>query len=68
MHAHLHNYKHCVVLLEGLEFTDDTVKERKQYAYRVLAQNEGGISAPSTESTLTKAKLFRGLYIVLHSL
>jgi len=48
------------MLLKGFEFTDNTVKEKKQYEYRVLAENEGGMSAPSSESTPVKAKLFRG--------
>jgi len=50
----------AAVLLKGFEFTDYTVKEKKLYEYRVLAENEGGISAPSSESTPVKAKLFKG--------
>jgi len=49
------------VLLKGFEFTDCTVKEKKLYLYRVLAENEGGISAPSAESTPVRAKPFKGL-------
>jgi len=48
------------LLLKGFEFTDCTVKEKKQYQYRILAENEGGISDPSAESALVKAKPFKG--------
>jgi len=48
------------LLLKGFEFTDYTVKEKKQYEYRVLAENEGGVSAPSSESTSVKARPFKG--------
>jgi len=51
-----------VLLLKGLEFSDCTVKEKKPYQYRVLAENEGGISAPSAESAPVKAKPFKGRY------
>jgi len=49
-----------VLLLKGCDFSDCTVKEKKQYQYRVLAENEGGISAPSAESAPVKAKPFKG--------
>jgi len=50
----------AVLLLEDFEFSDRTVKERKLYEYRVLAENEGGLSAPSPESAPVKAKPFKG--------
>jgi hypothetical protein len=43
----------------GLEYTDTTVKAKKQYEYRILAENEGGISQPSNESVVAKARLFK---------
>jgi len=48
------------VALKGFEFTDRTVKEKKQYEYRVLAENEGGLSAPSSESAPVRARPFKG--------
>jgi len=48
------------LLLKGFEYTDYTVKEKKQYEYRVLAENEGGTSVPSCESSPVKAKPFKG--------
>jgi len=47
-------------LLKGFEFTDRMVKEKKQYEYRVFAENEGGVSDPSAESAPVKAKPFKG--------
>ena len=37
------------------------MKEKKKYEYRIIAENEGGVSAPSTESIPTKAKLLKGI-------
>jgi len=50
----------AALLRKGFEFTDYTVKEKKQYEYRVLAENEGGVSVPSSESATVKAKPFKG--------
>lgn len=46
--------------IQELEYTDYTVKEKRQYEYRVIAENEGGSSVPSAESIPAKAKPFKG--------
>jgi len=56
-----------VLLLKGFEFTDRMVKEKKWYEYRVLAENEGGLSAPSSQSTPVKAKPFKGQSVSVSS-
>ncbi|CAL8090942.1 unnamed protein product [Calicophoron daubneyi] len=42
--------------VRGLEFTDDTVREGKDYQYRVMAVNEAGPSEPSPPSDSVVAK------------
>ncbi len=44
----------------GTEFTDDGVREGKEYEYRVLAVNKAGSGEPSAPTDIATAKPSKG--------
>ncbi len=46
---------------ETPEYIDKTVTPKKEYQYRVSGVNEGGVSEPSDESDLIKARPLKGM-------
>lgn len=48
------------IFFQVCQFNDEGVKLGKAYEYRVIAENEGGESAPSPVSDVLKPKPLRG--------
>lgn len=51
---------------QELTYSDSGVREGKEYEYRVIAVNEGGLSDPSPPTDLQFAKASRGKFYPLN--